>query len=203
MGHFRGSSGGLFKPPLPYLRSLLLALCHTSRFTRADGQTTVHVEQAVTSVTFHGRYGRTHMSVEAADARVQRLGLLSRGALLVAGALFEGRLTTLTVPLAVITPSTHEGLSPLRKVIVAASAGGYAAVARSWWIEQAREVAGLSETEARLLFDQVNSLFLARSLARSVADLRGACPGCCVGWRCQHAAGEGQMGAGRGVSEDE
>ena len=98
------------------------------------------------------------MSAEAADARVERLGLLSRGAL-VAGALFEGRLTTLTVPLAAITPSTHEGHSPLRRVVVAASAAGYTAVARSWWVEQARELAGLSET-ARLLFDQVDSLSL-------------------------------------------
>ena len=113
------------------------------------------------------------MSAEAADARVERLGLLSRGAL-VAGALFEGRLTTLTVPLAAITPSTHEGHSPLRRVVVAASAAGYTAVARSWWVEQAREVAGLSETEARLLFDQVGSLsrsLCARTRARVCVSL--------------------------------
>ena len=133
---------------------------------------------------------------------MERLGLLSRGAL-VAGALFEGWLTTLTVPLAAITPSTHEGHSPLRRVVVAASAAGYTAVARSWWVEQARELAGLSETEARLLFDQVDSLSLSLCarvcVAVAVAEQHAAPPGCGVGRRCQHAAGEGQ----RGVSEDE
>lgn len=102
----------------------------------------------------------THAQRVAVRSREDRLAALRDGAATVStvvpGALFEARLRTLLLPEGLLE-SEGGAPSPLRALVAEAAAGSEAAagavVRRSWWVERARAVCGVSGTDAQLLFD--------------------------------------------------